>query len=305
MNDVRLEVRHLKLLDAVAGEGSITGAGRRLHLTQSALSHQLRDAEEKLGTALFLRLGKKMIPTPAGEKLVASARKVLGELRDVEAQIDGLNGGSRGMIRLCSECYTCYHWLPPLLKKFHAKFAKVEVSIDAASTSYPATALLEGKLDVAIMTCPPRNHSVRVVPMFEDEIVLVMAPSHRLAAAEYVRPRDLEDETVMIYPPREESTLLMKILAPAGVQPKRVLEVPLTDAMVEMAAAGTGIGFLARWAIAPDMERGRIVARSMGSRGYRRQWCAVTLRNQPMPPYLKEFLELLTSFAPKQARRLR
>ena len=101
----KLEVRHLKLLVTVAEEGSVTEAGKRLHLTQSALSHQLRDAEEKLGTALFLRLGRKMVLTPAGERLIACARRVLNELADTEVQIEGLNGGSRGEIRLSTECY--------------------------------------------------------------------------------------------------------------------------------------------------------------------------------------------------------
>src|ERR1700690_4607191 len=96
--DVRLEIRHLKLLAAVAEAGSVTEAGKRLHLTQSALSHQLRDAEEKLGTALFLRLGKKMVLTPAGERLIACARRVLDELSNAEVQIEGLNGGTRGEI---------------------------------------------------------------------------------------------------------------------------------------------------------------------------------------------------------------
>src|SRR5205807_9627166 len=98
-HDVRLEIRHLRLLAAVAEEGSVTQAGRRLHVTQSALSHQLRDAEEKLGTALFLRLGKKMVLTPAGEKMLDSARKVLDELRCAESQIEGMRGGTRGVIR--------------------------------------------------------------------------------------------------------------------------------------------------------------------------------------------------------------
>src|SRR5499427_10694352 len=103
MPDTRLEIRHLKLLAAVAEDGTVTVASRRLHLTQSALSHQLRDAEEKLGTALFLRLGKKMVLTPAGEQLLVCARRVLGDLSSAENQIEGLNGGARGLIRLSTE----------------------------------------------------------------------------------------------------------------------------------------------------------------------------------------------------------
>src|ERR1051326_328295 len=132
--EIRLEIRHLKLLASVAEHGSVTEAGRRLHVTQSALSHQLRDAEEKLGTALFLRLGRKMVLTPAGEKMLICARKVLDEMHGAEGQITGLNGSTRGVIRVSTECYTCYHWLPPVLKKFHAKFPGVEVNIVLEAT---------------------------------------------------------------------------------------------------------------------------------------------------------------------------
>jgi LysR family transcriptional regulator for metE and metH len=300
----KLEVRHLKLLVTVAEEGSVTEAGKRLHLTQSALSHQLRDAEEKLGTALFLRMGRKMVLTPAGERLIACARRVLDELSGTEVQIEKLNGGARGEIRLSTECYTCYHWLPPVLNKFHAKFSKVEVNIVASATSNPAAALLEGKLDVAIVSCVPRNQSLRSTPMFEDELVLVMSPKHRLAEASQIRPKDLATETVLIYPPREESTLINKLLKPAGVEAQRVIEVPLTEAIIELAAAGTGIGFMARWAVAPAVESGKVASRPLGDRGFRRQWHAVTLRKQPTPPFLAEFLKLLSNFCPKNARRM-
>src|ERR1700687_3387747 len=298
----KLEVRHLRLLVTVAEQGSVTEAGKMLHLTQSALSYQLRDAEEKLGTALFLRLGRKMVLTPAGERLIACARRVLEELSATEGQIEGLNGGARGEIRLSTECYTCYHWLPPVLNKFHGKFSKVEVNIVANATSNPALALLEGKLDVAIISSLPRNKSLQVTPMFEDELVLVMSPKHRLAAASQVRPKDLETETILIYPPREESTLINKLLKTAGVEAHRVIEVPLTEAIIELAAAGTGIGFMARWAVAPAVETGKVAIRPLGDRGFRRQWHAVTLRKQPTPPFLAEFLKLLSSFCPKNAR---
>ena len=193
-HDVRLEIRHLKLLAAVAEQGSVTEAGRRLHVTQSALSHQLRDAEERLGTALFLRLGKKMVLTPAGEKLLDSAHKVLDELRTAEAQIEGLDGDTRGVIRVSTECYTCYHWLPPVLKKFTTKFPGVEVNIVLEATAHPIAALLDGQIDVAVTSCRPGNKSLRLTPTCEDELVIVMDPRHRLTASTHVQPRDLAGE---------------------------------------------------------------------------------------------------------------
>ena len=117
---MELELRHLKLVVAVAEEGSVTAASKRLHVTQSALSHQLRDAEEKIGAPLFLRLSKRMVPTACGERLLQTARNVLSELERTGREI-GNNGENAGVIRLSTECYTCYHWLPPLLKDFRKK----------------------------------------------------------------------------------------------------------------------------------------------------------------------------------------
>ena len=291
--DVRLEIRHLRLLAAVAEQGSVTEAGRCLHVTQSALSHQLRDAEEKLGTALFLRLGKKMVLTPAGEKLLDSARKVLHELHSAETQIEGLNGGTRGVIRVSTECYTCYHWLPPVLKKFSAKFPGVEINIVLEATARPLVALLDGRLDVAVTSGPIRNKSLRFTPTCEDELVIVMEPRHRLASSSYVQPRDLAGESIMCYPPREESTLVNKVLRPAGVEPARVMEVPLTESIIDMASAGLGIAFLARWALKNYLGTGRIVTRPLNKSGFRRHWYAATLRSRPSPPYLTEFVTLL------------
>src|SRR5581483_3382536 len=155
----QLDIRHLKLLTAVADTGTVTGAVDQLHLSQSALSHQLRDAEERLGVELFLRLGKKMVLTQAGERLLQSARRILQELQSAEAQIRSTNGKVGGIIRLSTQCYTFYHWLPPLLKKFHLKFPRMDVSIDAEATPQPDQWLMKGKLDVAIMYEPPRNRS--------------------------------------------------------------------------------------------------------------------------------------------------
>jgi len=301
--DVSLEIRHLKLLAAIAEEQSVTAAAKRLFLTQSALSHQLRDAEEKLGTPLFLRLGKRMALTPAGKKLVECARRILYDLQEAESQVQKMSGGMQGLIRLSTECYTCYHWLPPVLERFHSRFPKIEVSIDIDATCDPAERVLAGKLDVAVMSCPPPNKSLHLSPLGEDEMVLVMSPRHPLADNRSIKPHDLAQETLLIYPPREESTLLRKVLAPAGVEPFRVMEIPLTEAIMEMAAAGTGVAFIAQWAAAAYVKTGRIVTRSLCDSGFHRQWYAVTLNHQPMAAYMKEFLRLLSLDCSQYMRR--
>lgn len=301
--NVNLEVRHLRLLVAIAEEETVTAAARRLFLTQSALSHQLRDAEDKMGTQLFLRMGKRMIPTAAGKKLVESARRVLQELQEAETSVQNMKGGLRGIIRLSTECYTCYHWLPPVLTRFHARFPRVEVCIDVSATLHPAQALLDGRVDVAVMSAPPQNKSLHVSPLGEDELVLVMSPRHRLTAKRTVEPEDLAEETLLIYPPREDSTLINSVLLPAGVQPYRVMEIPLTEAIMEMAAAETGVALMAQWAAASYIRQGRIVARSMCESGFHRQWYAVTLNHNPLSEYLQEFLNLLSLDCSKYMRR--
>jgi LysR family transcriptional regulator for metE and metH len=301
--DVNLEIRHLKLLTAVAEEESVTAAGKRLHLSQSALSHQLRDAEEKLGTALFLRLGKRMALTAAGTKLVEVARRILKDLKEVESQVLGLNGDTHGVIRLSTECYTCYHWLPPVLSSFHSRFPKVEVCIDMAATHNPAEELLAGNLDVAVMNNPPENKSLHLSLLCEDELLVVMSPQHPLAGRRRIQPQDLAGETLLIYPPREESTLILKVLEPAGVTPGRIMEIPLTEAIVEMVAAGAGIAFLACWSVSPHLESKKIVGRTL-EHPFRRRWYAVTLRNRPKSAYMTDFLSLLTLEGPKHMNRL-
>jgi LysR family transcriptional regulator for metE and metH len=296
---MELEVRHLRLVVAVAEEGSVTAASRRLHVTQSALSHQLRDAEEKVGAPLFLRLSKRMVPTPAGERLVQSARIVLGELERTSREISGK--GDAGMIRLSTECYTCYHWLPGLLKEFRKNHPKVEISIDAQATHDPVAALREGRLDVGVVTGDVRDSALHVEDLFEDDLLVVMAPDHKLARKKSVSPQELAGENVIIYPPRNESTLLNHMMFPAGARPGAVLEVTLTEAILELASAGMGIGFIARWAVAPWVKNRRIAARPLANGGYRRVWKAVTVASAPRPAYMEEFITLLRRFPAPQA----
>lgn len=291
---MHLDIRHLKLIVAVTEEKSVTKAGERLHLTQSALSHQLRDIEERLGTPLFLRMNKKMILTQAGERLLRTARQVLDELKRAEDHISQIAASKQGTLRISTECYTCYHWLPDVMKEFSRKFPGVEIKIELQATHRPIQALLHGKLDLAIVSSFERDKRLLYQPLFGDELVAIMAVDHPLALRPYIRARDFADQHVILYVPPEESTLFEKLLRPAGIMPARVSEVQLTEAIIEMVKAGLGVSVLARWAIEGQMASGKLVARPLTSKGLHRQWQAVTIKQDFAPTYINEFVALLS-----------
>jgi LysR family transcriptional regulator for metE and metH len=291
---MNLDVRHLKLIVAVTEQKSVTKAGELLHLTQSALSHQLREIEERLGTALFLRMNKKMILTPAGERMLQTARQVLEEMKRAEDHVLQMAANRQGTLRISTECYTCYHWLPDVMKEFRRKFPGVEVRIDAEATHRPIQALLNGKLDLAIVSNLRREKMLHYHALFEDEFVAIMAADDPLVSRPYLKAADFANQNLILYVAPEESTLFQKILRPAGITPARISVVPLTEAIIEMVKAGLGISVMARWAVEEQVAAGKIIARTLTRRGMHRQWQGVTIRQEVTPAYIDEFIALLS-----------
>src|SRR4029453_14035335 len=146
-----LDSRHLRIVAEVARAESVTRAADRLNVTQSAVSHQLRELEDKLGTPLFVRSGRRMLPTPAGRLIVEAAENVMGAIGRLEAKVEQLARHTAGELRVCTHCYTGYHWLPPLVEGLRRRYPAFAVHIAAEHTLDPIAALLDAKLDLAIM----------------------------------------------------------------------------------------------------------------------------------------------------------
>src|SRR5262245_8872426 len=295
---MELDVRHLRLVAEIAATGSMTKAAGRLHLTQSALSHQLRDIEARFEVPFFLRLGRRMVLTPAGERLLESARRILDDLGRTEQDLRRLAGHTAGTIRVCTQCNTGYCWLAPLLAAFHRRHPGVSVHVVADATDRPLDALFEGRLDVAILVADAGDRRLRLRPLFLDEMVAIAAPSHPLARRGWIAPRALADEHLLLYASApEESFTLQRVLAPAGLVAPRVSFIMLTEAMIEMAKAGVGVGVLPRWSAHAAIAARAVVPLSITRKGVHRQWTAATLKSQPEPPYLTDFLDLVTDRA--------
>jgi len=300
-----LEIRHLQLVAAIAETGSVTRAGERLNLSQSALSHQLRDIEDRLNTALFHRVGRRMVLTPAGEEVRRAAAQVLEIVRRAEEGIRDSAAGKVGVLRISTACYTCYHWLPAILREYRTKRPGVDVQVYASETTRPVAGLLEGRLDLAIVSDRFRDSRLTETPLFEDDLVVITARDHPLAARPYVRAEDFAKETLIVYPPREDSTVINRVLAPAGVAPGAVQMVQLTEAIIELVKAGLGVAAMAKWAVRPHIDAGTIRAVRLTRGGFKRRWRTLTLRAMAAEPFIKDFIELVARRSPSTETRVR
>lgn len=289
-----LEVRHLRMMDAVTRHGTVTRAAADLNLTQPALSHQLRDLEDRLGVPLFERQARRMVPTAAGERLAAAARRLLDDLSAAEAEVRQAERQPVVPLRISTGCYTCYHWLPSRLIEMRRRFPHVEIHVAADYTRRPIEGLLEGAVDLAIVSDPVKHAGLWSEPLFSDDVLLVVSADHPLAGSDHVAPTALADQTLIVYnAPLDQLSLFRDLLRPAGVRPRETIQIELTEAIVEMVRAGLGVTCLARWAVTPYLLAGGLVTVRLTRRGYRRQWRAAMRRRERAAPHLQALVQLL------------
>jgi LysR family transcriptional regulator for metE and metH len=303
-----LDSRHLRLVAEVAKTESVTRAADRLNVTQSAVSHQLRELEHKLGTALFVRSGRRMLPTPAGRLLADTADRVLGSITDVEHKVSQLARNIAGELRVSAHCHTGYHWLPAIVEGLRQRYPEFEVRLSPEFTLNPIAALLDGKLDLAIMNDDSDDRRLRYYELFDDEHVAIVAAEHPWAARAFVTPEQLVTEQLYLYSRSiDDSFIVQKVLRPAGIALQRVTYLQLTEGILEMVKAGMGATVLPKWSVVSVVAAGEVKAVRITRNGVFRKWFAATLRDVPPTPFMEEFVRLLIKQRPaakKAARRL-
>jgi len=289
-----MEVKHLRLVREVAAKGSLTKAMDTLFLSQSALSHQLKELETQLGAPLFHRVNKKLVLTGAGKIVLETAEKVLCELDRTEIAVKKYIGGNEGSVRVATECYTCYHWLPSLMVNFNKEFPNVEIEISPETSNEPVKHILKGNLDLAIASGYVDDPNIRATELFTDELLALVPVYHPWARKSYVQAEDFADESVIIHSfPIETVSLFRKVLIPEGVKPRKVTAMQYTEAAVEMVKAGMGVQVIARWIIEPFLHDKRLTVVPVTKKGLYRTWYALTLDQPDAPQYLENFIDHL------------
>jgi LysR family transcriptional regulator for metE and metH len=303
MSATMLEVRHLRLVRAIAEEGGPTRAASRLHLTQSAVSHQLAELEGRLGVSLFTRVRRQLKLTPAGARLVESARVLLADLARAERELHQVGARKREVLRIAVESFTSYHWLPPIVAILAAEVPHVDVRIVLEATREPVAALLRGTLELAVVSSPVRDRELVSEPLFDDEWAVILAPAHPLASRPFVSAAELGREKLFAHDaPRSDVERLRELIAAEHASMPRVVSVPLTDALVELVKAGLGVAIVSGWAVAPWEARGEIVTRRFTRAGLAEKWSAVYRRDAEARLPLARFAALLGASTPSPVR---
>ncbi|MEP7347289.1 MAG: LysR family transcriptional regulator [Gemmatimonadaceae bacterium] len=299
-----LETRQLRLVTAIADAKSVTRAAAALNLSQPALSHGLKALERQLGTPLFVRGRRVMHPTEAGERVLRSARIVLKELDVVQQQVQQGTLGRGELLRIATECYTAYHWLPAVLADFREEFRGVELRVIPSATGSPLRALREERIDVGIVARRPlRTDAFEFHELFVDELVVIMDPAHPGSRRACFEATDFGPEHLLRYTADPlDTTLVREVLAPAGVVARETSYVPAVEALVEMVKSGIGISVIARWAVAPSLDDGSLVGIPLTASGSRRTWSAAIRRGTVERSALRTLLRLLRQHAPEFQR---
>src|SRR6218665_2092874 len=243
-----LERIHLSIVQQVEKQGSLTAASGVLNLTQSALSHSMKKLEQQLGTDVWLREGRSLRLTQAGQYLLAVANRVLPQLDLAEERLGQYAQGECGALRIGMECHPCYQWLLKLVSPFLSAWPNVDVDVKQKFQFGGIGALFGYEIDMLVTPDPLYKPGLRFEPVFDYEQVLVVGPKHALRKAKFAKPGDLASETLITYPVETDRLdIYTQFLMPAGISPKRHKPIETTDIMLQMVASGPGAAALPRW----------------------------------------------------------
>ncbi|MEI7077656.1 HTH-type transcriptional regulator MetR [Pectobacterium versatile] len=275
-----IEFKHLRTLQALRNTGSLAAAAAALHQTQSALSHQFSDLEQRLGFRLFVRKSQPLRFTPQGEILLQLAEQVLPQIQQA---LQSCHEPHQTTLRLAIECHSCIQWLTPALDEFHQHWPQVVMDFKSGVTFDPQPALQQGELDLVMTSDIMPRSGLHYSPLFDFEVRLVLAPNHPLAGKEKIEPEDFTAETLMIYPvQRQRLDVWRHFLQPAGVSPT-LKSVDNTLLLIQMVAARMGIAALPHWVVESFERQGLIVTKSLGDGLWSRLYAAVRDGEQRQP----------------------
>ena len=286
-----MEIKYFRLIKTIAEEGNIVNSSGKLFLTQSALSHQLIVLEERLGFKVFHRSRNKWKLTEEGEELYKLANEVLLSIERGFHNIKGIREGSKGTIKLSTECYSFYHGLPSFMQKMGVLYPEITIEFILDATHQPISKLLSNEIDLAIVSSKPINPSILSVELFEDEIYAIVHKENDLNQKDFLDTNDFIDAHLIIHSfPMETVSVYEHFLKPNKINPIKISAVPLTEIALEMVSANMGMMCMPKWALKSFKLSDDLAYKKIGRSGLRRTHYLVLRKNDRAKKYIDDFV---------------
>ncbi|RZS93392.1 LysR family transcriptional regulator [Aquimarina brevivitae] len=289
-----MEIKHFRLIKAIQEEGNLANSAEKLFLTQSALSHQLRDLELQLGFKIFYRRRHNWKLTDEGQAIYRLSIKVLDQIEKGFDVIDKLKKGASGTIRLSTECYSFYHGLSSLIQKMGYLYPDISVNFNLDATHQPVDKLLSHDIDAALVTQKPNNKELEASFIQEDELFVLMHQENPFSQQEFLEAQDFADLPLIIHSfPLETVSLYTHYLKPHHIEPVKISAIPLTEVALEMVAANLGVLCMPKWALTSFKLTDEILYKRIGQNGLKRKHYLIYRKADASKKFIREFIASL------------
>jgi DNA-binding transcriptional LysR family regulator len=295
-----MDLRQLEILCAIAETGTFTGAGEKLHVSQSAISRQVLLLEDELREPLFIRQGRGAVPTRAGQTLIQLGRRLLEDLTATVGQIRDEREELHGTLRLAGGMTVCLYVFPSLLRDFRRAHPRVEIKLITGAAPRMVRQLRTGLADVALLTLPIEEPSFVVVPALREELMLVMPPTHPLAAKRRIPPKDLASEPFVLFEPLSNTRRTIdRLFTQVGIEPRVVLETENVEILKALVASGMGLSIVPYQSVAAEMRAGKLALARIAGHVLERETGWVYPRSSHLPRAVQELIRTLEAIRPR------
>ncbi|HAA13898.1 MAG TPA: LysR family transcriptional regulator [Cytophagales bacterium] len=287
-----MDLRYLKLVKTIVEEGNITKSADRLFLTKSALSHQLREFEERIGIKVFIRSRNDWQLTKGGQEIYDLACQVIERIDEGLAKITQIKAGSQGTIKLGTECYSFYHGLPAFIQKMGVLYPEIDIILQVESKPPPFSQLLSNELDMCIVTHDSVSDKILTYELFDDELFALVNVENDLADKDYLDPADFAEQHLIIHSyPLETVSVYQHFLKPHHVDPKRITAVPMTEVALELIDSNMGIACYSKWALKLFKLPETLKFVRLGKQGLRRKHFLAIRAEDQDKQYIRDFID--------------
>ncbi len=294
---MRLTVRQLQVFECVARQRSFTRAAHELHLSQPAVSMQVKQLENTVGLPLFEQLGKQIHLTEAGEVVLGLSRRIDGELREAMEAIEAIKGVESGRLRI-AVATTVNYFAARLLSRFCSQYPRVRVSLDVTNRQAVLRRLEENSADIVLMGQPPAGLDVEAEPFMDNPLVVIAPPNHSLVGRRRVPLAALARETFLIREPGSGTRSAMeRFFADKGIAPRISVEMTSNEAIKQSVEAGLGLGVVSNHTVELECAAGRLKVLNVQSFPIKRKWYVGYRRGKHLSGAAKAFREFVLNEA--------